>query len=228
VTASPSEAPPNGSAGCVNRASRLQTYGERRRGASRSTTFGRLLNTGRGNIFRERFDVAPRKRVKARWRLEASEPSIHQALAIARHAKTPPAAPWLKRALFVRVRNPSGTTTEWLERKEIGFSSKAATVFSAIIESVQTYLAVAAAAWGIAMALAPLLQIRAIRINRSSRGVSVGYQQVLLVGFLVWFAYGVSLGNVALIAANATGVAVSALTIGVALRFRSRQIDGIG
>jgi hypothetical protein len=95
---------------------------------------------------------------------------------------------------------------------------------------VQTYLAVAAAAWGIAMALAPLLQIRAIRINRSSQGVSVGYQQVLLVGFLLWFAYGVSLGNLALIVANAIAAAVCALTIGVAFRFRPRQThdDGTG
>jgi hypothetical protein len=37
------------------------------------------------------------------------------------------------------------------------------------------YLAAAAATWGVAMALSPLLQIRAIRAHRSSRGVSVGY-----------------------------------------------------
>ena len=48
-----------------------------------------------------------------------------------------------------------------------------------------TYLAVIAATWGVAMALSPLLQIRAILANRSARAVSVAYQQVLLVGFVL-------------------------------------------
>ena len=50
---------------------------------------------------------------------------------------------------------------------------------------MSTYLAVAAATWGVAMSLAPLLQIRAIRAHGSSHAVSVGYQQILLVGFLL-------------------------------------------
>ncbi len=85
-----------------------------------------------------------------------------------------------------------------------------------------TVLAVAAATWGIAMALAPLLQIRAIRAHGSSAGVSVGYQQVLLVGFLLWLAYGVALGNTALIVANTVATVTSVATITVALRFRAR------
>ena len=85
-----------------------------------------------------------------------------------------------------------------------------------------TYLAVAAATWGIAMALAPLLQIRSIRANQSSRAVSVAYQQVLLVGFLLWLAYGISIRNLALIVPNTVAAIVSAATIAVALRFRER------
>jgi MtN3 and saliva related transmembrane protein len=87
---------------------------------------------------------------------------------------------------------------------------------------VTTYLAVAAAAWGVAMALSPLLQIRAIHAAGSSEAVSVGYQQVLLVGFLLWLAYGIALGNFALIVPNTIAAFVSATTILVALRFRNR------
>ena len=84
-----------------------------------------------------------------------------------------------------------------------------------------TYLAVAAAVWGVAMALAPLFQIRAILVHRSARAVSVTYQQVLLVGFLLWLAYGISIDNFALIVPNTIATLVSASTIAVALRFRN-------
>jgi MtN3 and saliva related transmembrane protein len=87
---------------------------------------------------------------------------------------------------------------------------------------VTTYLAVAAATWGVAMALAPTLQIRSIFVNRSSRAVSVAYQQVLLVGFLLWLAYGIALENLALIVPNTIAMFVSATTIVIARRFRDR------
>jgi MtN3 and saliva related transmembrane protein len=87
---------------------------------------------------------------------------------------------------------------------------------------VITYLAVAAAAWGVAMALSPILQIRAIRAAGSSEAVSVGYQQVLLVGFVLWLAYGIALENLALIVPNTIAALVSATTIVIALRFRKR------
>ena len=45
------------------------------------------------------------------------------------------------------------------------------------------------------MAVSPLLQIRAIRAHGSSQGVSVAYQQVLFVGFILWISYGVALHN---------------------------------
>jgi hypothetical protein len=87
---------------------------------------------------------------------------------------------------------------------------------------VVTVLAVAAATWGIAMAVSPLLQIRAIRAYGSSAGVSVGYQQVLLVGFLLWLAYGIAIRNAAIIVPNTVAVVVSTATIVVAHRFRAR------
>ena len=82
------------------------------------------------------------------------------------------------------------------------------------------YLATAAATWGVAMAVSPLLQIRAIRAHRSSRGVSVGYQYVLIVGFFLWLAYGIALDNIAIIIPNVVAAVVSLATILVSLRYR--------
>ena len=70
------------------------------------------------------------------------------------------------------------------------------------------------------MAVSPLLQIRAIRAHRSSKGVSVAYQQVLLVGFIRWFSYGVALHNIAIIIPNTVAAIVSVATILVSLRYR--------
>lgn len=81
-------------------------------------------------------------------------------------------------------------------------------------------LAVLAASWGLLMALAPLLQIRRMLARRSSADVSLTYVGVLLIGFVLWIAYGVSLQNVALIVPNSVALAVGVLTIGIAWNFR--------
>jgi MtN3 and saliva related transmembrane protein len=83
-----------------------------------------------------------------------------------------------------------------------------------------TALAVTAASWGVLMALAPVLQIRKIRMNRSARDVSLAYLSVLLVGFVLWLGYGLSLGNPALVVPNTIALLVCAVTIAVALRYR--------
>lgn len=83
-----------------------------------------------------------------------------------------------------------------------------------------TALAFAAAGWGIAMAVSPVLQIRKIIQHRSSRGISLGYMWVLFVGFLLWLAYGISLGNWALILPNVVAALVIAATMAVVLRYR--------
>ena len=83
-----------------------------------------------------------------------------------------------------------------------------------------TVLAISAATWGIAMAVSPVLQIRKIVRHRSSRGVSVGYMTVLFVGFLLWLAYGIALGNWALIIPNIIAAIVIVATMTVALRYR--------
>ena len=85
---------------------------------------------------------------------------------------------------------------------------------------VVNVFAAAAASWGVAMALAPLLQIHKIRRTRSSASVSVAYQEVLLVGFVLWLSYGVAAANLALIIPNAVAALVCAAGIVVTLRYR--------
>ena len=77
-----------------------------------------------------------------------------------------------------------------------------------------------AGAWGVLMGLAPLLQIRTILRRRSSADVSVGSMLVLLVGFALWLAYGLSKGDGALIATNVTALTVTATAVAVTLAFR--------
>ncbi len=85
---------------------------------------------------------------------------------------------------------------------------------------MESALAVIAATWAIAMAVGPVLQIRKIVQLRSSRGVSIGYFLVLLVGFVLWLAYGLAAANLALIIPNVVALLVISMTILVALRYR--------
>ena len=83
-----------------------------------------------------------------------------------------------------------------------------------------TVLAIAAAAWGIAMAVSPIFQIRKIVRRRSSREISIAYFNVLLVGFALWVAYGAAIGNIVLVLPNTVALCVCAATILVAARYR--------
>ena len=87
--------------------------------------------------------------------------------------------------------------------------------------STTTLLAIIASSWGIAMALAPTLQIRHMVASRSSSGISIPYLGVLVVGFALWFAYGIALANLALIIPNTIAFIVGATTIVVARHYRS-------
>jgi MtN3 and saliva related transmembrane protein len=84
----------------------------------------------------------------------------------------------------------------------------------------ETALAFIASSYGVVMAISPLLQIRAIMLTRTSAGVSAGYQRVLLVGFLLWLAYGIALANWALIVPNTVATVVIVVLIAVARRYR--------
>jgi MtN3 and saliva related transmembrane protein len=86
----------------------------------------------------------------------------------------------------------------------------------------QTVLAAAAASWAVLMGVAPLLQIRRMLRERSSRDVSVGYFAILLIGFLLWICYGSAAGIPALVIPNIVALLVGATVIIVALRLRRR------
>lgn len=85
---------------------------------------------------------------------------------------------------------------------------------------LSTALGVTAATWAVVMALSPFLQIREIRRRRSSAGLSIGYLLVLLVGFVLWLAYGAASSNLPLVVPNIVAVLVMVLTIGVVRRYR--------
>ncbi len=87
----------------------------------------------------------------------------------------------------------------------------------------ETALGVLAASWGVVMALSPVLQIRRILHRRSSEDVSVGYLLVVTSGFVIWVAYGFTIGNPVIVAPNMIALLVGATTIIVALRFRSSR-----
>ncbi len=86
--------------------------------------------------------------------------------------------------------------------------------------STTTLLAILASIWGIAMALSPTLQIRHMIATRSSSGISIPYLGVLVIGFALWFAYGVALHNLAIIVPNTIAFIVGATTIAVARHYR--------
>jgi MtN3 and saliva related transmembrane protein len=83
-----------------------------------------------------------------------------------------------------------------------------------------TVLGITAATWAVVMALSPILQVRKILERRSSRGVSLAYFGVLLVGFLLWLAYGLARHDVPLVVPNAVAAVVMVGTIVVILRYR--------
>ena len=89
----------------------------------------------------------------------------------------------------------------------------------------QAALAVAASSWAVLMGVAPVLQIRRMLRERSSRDVSLGYFTILLVGFLLWIAYGAAAGLLALVIPNSVALLVGTVVIVIALRLR-RQSPG--
>ncbi len=91
-----------------------------------------------------------------------------------------------------------------------------------------TVLAAAASSWAVLMGIAPILQIRRMLREQSSREVSLGYFTILLIGFLLWIAYGVTAGIPALVIPNSVAMLVGAAVVIVALRLRPRSSGNRG
>ena len=86
---------------------------------------------------------------------------------------------------------------------------------------VESALAVGAASWGVLMAVSPVLQIVRVVRRRSSEDLSISYFSVLIVGFALWVAYGISIQNATLIVPNSVALIVGVSTIAIAARYRS-------
>ena len=83
-----------------------------------------------------------------------------------------------------------------------------------------SYLGIAAATWGVVMAIAPGLQIRRMIIRRSSADLSLGYFAVLLPGFLLWIGYGWTSADWPLVIPNAMALTIGIVTVVVGLLLR--------
>ena len=94
--------------------------------------------------------------------------------------------------------------------------------FSSRCQVLVTVLGVSAAAWGVLMAAAPLLQIRRMMARRSAQDVSVGYFVVLLPGFALWVLYGTVRADWALVVPNSIAVLVTSTTVVATRRLRHR------
>ena len=89
-------------------------------------------------------------------------------------------------------------------------------------------LPLAAGSWGVLMGLAPVFQIRRIIQRRSSADVSLGYLAVLLVGFVLWLSYGLSIGDPAIVVTNVASLSACVATIAAVVVFRTaRQPRGL-
>lgn len=86
----------------------------------------------------------------------------------------------------------------------------------------KTILAATASSWAVLMGVAPVLQIRSMLREQSSRQVSVGYFTILLIGFLLWIGYGAASGILALVVPNTVALLVGVTVVVVALRLRRR------
>ncbi|MCW2961590.1 MAG: hypothetical protein JWM90_1977 [Thermoleophilia bacterium] len=82
----------------------------------------------------------------------------------------------------------------------------------------------ATSVWGIVMAVSPAMQIRTMLRTGESKDVSVGYFLILIVGFGLWTAYGISIAVPVLWVCNTVATVFGVATVIVALRLR-RRID---
>lgn len=83
---------------------------------------------------------------------------------------------------------------------------------------------IVAGVYGVLMSLAPILQARRMRQRRSSADVSIVYLVVLVVGFSLYLAYGLSIGNRVLIVTNVVSIVATSLTLALAAQYRRRPV----
>jgi hypothetical protein len=73
------------------------------------------------------------------------------------------------------------------------------------------------------MALAPLLEVRVILREPDASGTPTTWVVILLIGFVLWFACGVSTGSVPLIISNTMSGSVALILPACALVIRNPE-----
>ena len=86
--------------------------------------------------------------------------------------------------------------------------------------SPETMLTVVASSFGIVMGASPLLQIRKMLAEHSSRQVSIGYFAILALGSTLWGSYAASIHNIAVFIPNVVAGVAAVATIAVAVNLR--------
>ena len=91
-----------------------------------------------------------------------------------------------------------------------------------MITAITDQLALIAAVYGVISSLSPMLQIVRMRRAGSSDSLSRSYVMIGAGGYLIWFAYGLSLGNMPLIVCDAIGAAMQLTVLWWAYRLDER------
>jgi MtN3 and saliva related transmembrane protein len=86
-------------------------------------------------------------------------------------------------------------------------------------------LATAASGYGVAAALAVLLQARQLLRSRRSCEVSARFFASYVGGYVVWLLYGVSIGSMPLILVDLVGFVCGGFTLGLTLALRGSLLD---
>jgi uncharacterized protein with PQ loop repeat len=92
-----------------------------------------------------------------------------------------------------------------------------------MLAAFSAQLALVAAVYGVVCALSPTLQIVRMRRAGDSRSLSRGYVAIGAGGYLIWFLYGLSLGNVPLIVSDSIGAAMQIVVLWWAIRLRQAE-----
>ncbi|MEI6792522.1 MAG: SemiSWEET family transporter [Actinomycetes bacterium] len=93
--------------------------------------------------------------------------------------------------------------------------------------NITASLSVIAGSFGILMGASPLLQAFRAHQRRSSADISMPFLALLWIGGAAWLAYGIALGNLAMMVANIVGVIACTTAIAVSHYWRNGETTGI-
>ena len=96
----------------------------------------------------------------------------------------------------------------------------AADTLAAMPAEMITALGAAAAAYSVAAGTTLLLQAQVMRRRGSSREVSIAFLASTTGGYLIWLLYGIGIGSLPLILADAIGLVCGGIAVGVAASLR--------